>query len=175
MAPYGFAKDTVLSVPGNKPNPYVPKIGTVEHMSTMAGTITQTNEIYGPRLPKQKYAHEVPPSIESPPRMYPKIYGPGNPPGSELGGVSETTTLNPADIDNGGTGGMGGTGGAGGAGGAGGGMESIYASKDGEIGAGDLSVLSTGPNYKPIAKINTNNAIKMEPVPFLNDFSKFYR
>ena len=54
-------------------------------------------------------------------------------------------------------------------------VQAIYAPKPGEVGPGDLSVIATSPDYKPIPKITMNNTTKTEPVPFLGDFSKFYR
>jgi len=120
------------SVPPQKLTPYSQKIaGMREHMSTMAGGMAQTNEIYGPRIPKQatsRTTDTVLPVDSS--KMYPMLFGPVGP-----GAIARTPAYT-------------------------------------ESTSGDLS--ATGSEYIPVSRI-VQPTVKTEPVPFLNDFSKFYR
>lgn len=141
------------SVPPQKLNPYVQKIaGMREHMSTMAGGMAQTNEIYGPRIPKQatsRTTDTILPLDSS--KMYPMMFGPVGPggtpglPGAPAGpkgpGYTESVPIG---------------------------------KKDPTVVSGpDLSLMATPP-YVEIPRLQTSTT-KTEPVPFLNDFSKFYR
>jgi|LakMenEpi03Aug12_release.lakeMendotaPanAssembly.Ray.scaffolds.fasta_scaffold00948_51 hypothetical protein len=196
--PEAYAQDTVQSVPGNKPNPYLPKLSrTVEHMSTMAGVVTHTNEIYGPRIPKQKFGKDLPPSSELTSGMIPSLYGPGakmprpseNPYSESPGLIGPESTV-PGAVTGSGVANLvfpgsvqgptkndpkdpygttappivGETP-----------IQAIYAKKPDQVGPGDLSVIATASDYRPIAKVTMDNTTKTEPVPFLGDFSKFYR
>lgn len=152
-----YQQDTVQSVPGGKPNPYVPKLpGTTEHMSTMAGAVTQTNEIYGPRIPKQALTAELTQSTSSidPTKMLPSIYSPvGVRPltsssGDSAGVTEPLGTLGSGACDIG--------------------------SSGQSVGPGDLSILATSADYVPVKRVPIPDTTKTEPVPFLADFSKFF-
>ena len=168
-----YQQDTVQSVPGAKPNPYIPKLpGAVEHMSTMAGGITHTNEIYGPRVPKMAPAATSPDVSAFDSRIYPNLYSPtgvrrkhGH--RTDTGmfgtgtGVGTDTGMFGTGTGAGTDTGMFGTGT-----GAGTGIPT----------RGDLAVATSTPDYVPISGMKIpDNIPKTEPVPFLNDFSKFYR
>ena len=146
--PESYRQDTVQSIPG-KPNPYVPKLGSVEHMSTMADAVTQTNEIYGPRVPKMVPSTPDSVASQADSRIYPNLYSPF--------GVRKKSGP--------------GTDSAGGVGsGVGSGVSGPKAP------SGDLALLKSAPGYVPISGMKIpDNIPKTEPVPFLNDFSKFYR
>lgn len=61
----------------------IPPKNVRESMSTMAGTTTITNEIYGPRVPKERGKPAAPPSDGNgnASEIYPAIYGPSMRPG----------------------------------------------------------------------------------------------
>jgi hypothetical protein len=152
VAPYSwnlaaYQQDTVQSVPGKQSNPYVPKlIGTTEHMSTMAGTVTQTNDIYGPRIPKRLASDPLTVIQEdTSDRIFPGLYSPIGARGIKL----PTTAASVYDPEVPGT--------------------AVVGSK---VPGLDETV---SPDYVPISRMTIPPVSKMEPVPFLNDFSKFYR
>lgn len=149
-----YQQDSVESIPGGKSNPYVPKIpGTIEHMSTMAGAVTQTNEIYGPRIPKQALtAQSEQVSYIDPNMMLPNLYAP-------IG-------VKPLNKGSGGSGDPMATLGS---------LASGACDIGDSIGPGDLSVLAVSADYVPVERVPIPDTTKTEPVPFLADFSKFFR
>lgn len=122
----------------------VPPTHVREMMSTMAGTVTQTNDIYGPRVPKERGVAWTRAAVsEDSSRAYPPMTGPGQ-------------SMRPG-------------GGAGGAGGTG---------DDGLSGAfpGGCKPLEQAPPIpRQTLEVVIPNMPKTEPVPFLGDFSGFYK
>jgi hypothetical protein len=162
-----YQQDNVQSAPGGKTNPYVPKLpGTTEHMSTMAGAVTQTNEIYGPRIPKQELSPPVDPvsSVDST-KMLPNLYAP----------IGVRPLRNRSSGGSGGSGGLGGSGGSGGFDDVSGAVSGPGFVPGESVGPGDLSILATSADYVPIERVPIPDTTKTEPVPFLADFSKFFR
>ena len=181
VAPYSwnlaaYQQDTIQSVPGKQSNPYVPKmIGTTEHMSTMAGTVTQTNEIYGPRIPKRSAADMVTKPDENSDKIFPDLYSPVG-----VGGINRHKKVSESKNSNvegcpvpGSVGGPGSVDVPGSVRGPG----SVDVPGSAVIGSTVPGLNEmTSPEYVPISRmVIPSNVSKMEPVPFLNDFSKFYR
>lgn len=145
---------------GPMPKPVVPwpVKGVVEGMSTMADAKTTTNEIYGPRVPKMG---TKPPSLPSAKpdgsdgRAYPLLYGPAVTGGKVTNGAA--------------------------GGGSGGGFDKPYPGGSGPLAQGpdadgyiaDGIGVPDGITSPPIM-FRVPPKVNAEPLPFLNDFSKFF-
>jgi hypothetical protein len=130
-----------------------PKLANMqERFSDMAGSVTTTNDVYGPRIPKTKPSGLAAPSVDDSSRMYPPLYGPGNPYGSIQAPAVAVPTVSAA-------------------------VTSPEAEKKAATEA--LAASMTGgcpvPPKEPTHSMTMPDIAKTEPVPFLGDFSKFFR
>ena len=159
----------------------IPPRNVREGMSTMAGTTTITNEIYGPRVPREK---GPPPSSGglgaagngSSSEIYPLMYGPSMGPRTKPGGGGGGgTVVAPGETPAA-------TGSGGGLTSAGcpvppeqGGFPGVYASSGSsaipQLDTGEL----TGTKTIPAIAFYTPPTAKIDPVPYLADFSKFQK
>jgi hypothetical protein len=180
----------------------VPKLANMrEGFSPMAGAVATTNDVYGPRIPKTRGTMDD--NILSPDdssRMYPPLYGPGNPYGetnlydktgkgvdTSVGAAAALAAASSKGTATTGTGTGTGTSGTKG-------TSSSCSRPPGASSIGDLDVNKVTAN-DALAESMTGgcggplstscdpwvgmtipkNMAKTEPVPFLGDFSKFFR
>lgn len=150
----------------------VPKLSNMrEGFSSMAGAVTSTNDVYGPRIPKTRGAVGLAgPVADDPSQMYPPLYGPGNPYGGEkqIGlPIGDDKKDTPAKTN------------------------TSCNRPPGASSVGDLDVNKVttnealadsmtggcgGPACDPwVGMTIPKDMAKTEPVPFLGDFSKFFR
>lgn len=132
---------------------HVPRLGHMnEGFSVMAGSVTTTNDVYGPRIPKVKPSGTAGSSAEDSTRMYPALYGPGNPYGEAQAPIIIPTAT---------------------------GATGTSPEADKKAATEALAASMTGgcqlPPKGPTYSMTMPDMAKTEPVPFLGDFSKFFR
>ena len=122
----------------------VPPQHVREYMSTMAGTTTTTNEIYGPRVPPKKLENAQYPGKSDSKHwyyQYPAISGPYlHNPDRSSSGTGLSTDLGGRQVKN-----------------------------------SELSINDSPDKVLPAASITIPSIAQIEPVPFLGDFTKFYK